>query len=104
MKKTQSCYFCKGSNHCVTNCPLKDSYGVSKDGSELVKFLKTSCPYTILSDSEKQTIISTDVSCQTGIKHVIVLSFIPKSPITQAIYGQQKIAINDVKFNYKQLK
>ena len=72
VEKTQSRSFCKGSNRCVTNCHLKDSYGDPKDGTELVKYLTTSCQYTILPDSEKERIMITDVSCQTGIKHVIV--------------------------------
>ena len=70
-KKILTCSFCQGK-HQITQCPLKESYGDTKNGTELVKYLLKSCPYTIISNSEKQRLISTDVSCKAGIKHVIV--------------------------------
>ena len=67
----QSCSFCKGTDNRMTNCPLKDSYGKPQDGTELIKYLTNSCSFSISTQYNKERIVSTDVSCQTGVKHLV---------------------------------
>jgi len=72
-QKTTSCSFCKGVDHRISNCPEKDKYGINWDGTELIKYLKTLSPYSILSASDKNRIITSDVTVgRNGIKHVVV--------------------------------
>ena len=71
-RKPKSCTFCKGSNHLTNKCPLKESCGITQDGTQLMKYLTKSCPFSILAESDKDRIMTTDISCQISIKHVIV--------------------------------
>ena len=66
------CSFCKGLDHRITNCPLKNSYGKPHDGTELIMYLSKLCPFSILPEYDKAKIVTADVSCQSGIKNVIV--------------------------------
>ena len=35
-------------------------------------YLSKLCPFSILSESDKAKIVTADVSCQSGMKHVVV--------------------------------
>ena len=61
--KPKACAFCKGSNHLTTKCPLKESCGLTQDGTQLMKYLTKSCPFSILAESDKDRIMTTDVNC-----------------------------------------
>ena len=72
-QKYTSCSFCKGIDHRISNCPMKDNYGTSWDGTELIKYLKTMSPYSILTALDKNRIITSDVTGgRNGIRHVVV--------------------------------
>ena len=72
-QKYTSCSFCKGIDHRISNCPMKDNYGTSWDGTELIKYLKTMIPYSILTALDKNRIITSDVTGgRNGIRHVVV--------------------------------
>ena len=52
---------------------MKDNYGTSWDGTELIKYLKTMSPYSILTALDKNRIITSDVTGgRNGIRHVVV--------------------------------
>ena len=57
-------------DHRITNFPLKDSYGKPHDGTELIMYLSKLFPFSILPEADKAKIVTADVSCQYGIKHV----------------------------------
>ena len=71
-KKTQSCSFCKGMDHRITNCPLKGSYGKPHYGTELIMYLSKLCHFSILPEDDKEMIFTAEVCYQSGIKHIIV--------------------------------
>ena len=70
--KQVTCSFCKGPNHKISNCPLKDSFGEKQDGHTLVKYIHLSAPFSKLNVKDVNRIINTDVSGRRGFKHVLV--------------------------------
>ena len=68
--KKVTCSFCKGPNHKISNCPLKDSFGEKQDGHTLVKYIHSSDPFSKIGIKDVNRIINTDASGQRGFKHV----------------------------------
>ena len=64
--KQVTCSFCKGTNHKIANCPLKDSFGEKQNGYTLVKYMHLLVPFSELKVNDV-----TDISGPRGFKHVI---------------------------------
>ena len=71
-KSPQRYKFCKSEDYIVSNCPLKESYGPALKGRDVVGFLLTKAPFSLLHIIYRDKIISTDICAKNGSKHIVI--------------------------------
>lgn len=71
-KMSSTCSFCKSCEHQKTRCDIKASLDPPKDADLFVPFLLLKSPFLIFNQKQAQDIITTDISCTTGSKQIVV--------------------------------